>query len=116
MDTLIYQKSLEGQVLLIEQQNQKIIGSWFFNGDIFLKENPFDIQFNNFPLIKNELVNFKKMVLGFSKELQAYYAYLLNEDLSLFLSETGNDVIELLNKLNYNLSNFKTREKKIAKK
>ncbi len=99
MDTLLYQKALEGQELLLEQNRSSIIGTWILNGQKMGFVHLDDFSLDAYPLIKSDLALEKKLILGFSKEKQLYYAVMLNENYSFLEATTGHTIVELLSKL-----------------
>ncbi len=108
MDILLYQKALEGQELLIEKQLNFIKGFWILNGK---KESFIDIAsfpFKKFPLIKDNLNFSQKLIMGFSKEKQLFYALMLNDNLFVEACEVGHSTLEVLDKLNTSLIYGKT--------
>ena len=111
MDTLLYQKALEGQELLLEQASRSVTGTWILNGQKMSFAHLDNFSLEAYPLIKSDLAWGKKLILGFSKENQLYYAVMLNENYSSLEATSGHTIVELLSKLDVALI-YKNEAKK----
>ena len=109
MDSLIYTKSLEGQKILINKNENGITGSWMKDGNWISDVDISSLHLENHPLILERLnyIENANLIIGFSNPAQLFYAMIAySEDNNKLKPEqyvSGYDTTEILTVLNNRL-------------